>query len=307
VSGVRRWPGLRASTNAWPIKPLKATARNLFVRAGYHTAPSFMILGAQKAGTTALMRYLGQHPSIASPVLKEAHFFDVDPLYYGRGLDWYHRNFVLPHDLPAGGITGEATPEYLYYPATAARLHGYNPALKLIALIREPVARAYSAWNMFRQHHGNGLEKLLSDLRLYQPEVRDGLYRMLSKPVFPSFEEVVADEFELLERGGHELEPSFVRRGLYAQQLRRYLGLFARDQLLVIESRDLRSRLHETLDQVTAFLGVPAFDWSSVELGSIHERQYEAPIAEATANRLRDYYRPHNRELSELLGRDLSW
>lgn len=307
MSRVRRWAGLRASTNAWPIKPLKVAARNLCVRVGYHSSPSFIIVGAQKAGTTALLHYLSNHPRIAAPVLKEAHFFDVDPLYYGKGLGWYHRNFVLPHDLPTGGATGEATPEYLYYPAIPERLQRYNPQLKLIALIREPVGRAYSAWNMFRQHHADGRDKLLRELSPYQAEVREGLYRLLSEPTFPSFEQVVMNELDAIAKGSHELEPSFVRRGLYAEQLRRYFARFPREQLLVIDSRDLRHRLHETLGTVTTFLGQPAFDWSSVELGSVHERTYDAKMPEGVAARLRDFYRPHNLALEELIGRELAW
>ena len=102
--------------------------------------PSFLILGAQKAGTSSLYNYLRQHPSLRLPQKKEMHFFD---LYYMRGLKWYARQFPA-FVFNRTKKTGEATPYYLFHPAVAERVATALPNVKLIALLRDPTVRAFA-------------------------------------------------------------------------------------------------------------------------------------------------------------------
>ena len=109
----------------------------------------FIICGTQKGGTTALDRYLRMHPEICMADKKEVHFFDNDKFFIDQKPDYlkYHLNFS-PRDHHK--IIGEATPIYMYWKNSIKRMHNYNPDMKLIAVLRNPMDRAFSHWNMER-------------------------------------------------------------------------------------------------------------------------------------------------------------
>ncbi len=105
-----------------------------------------MILGAQKAGTTALYIYLAKHPEIVAAENKEPHFFDC-PFRYSQGIEYYHSLF--PYIDPKNPkITFDASGGYLANPSAYQKIYQYNPQLKLIVLLRNPIDRAFSAWNI---------------------------------------------------------------------------------------------------------------------------------------------------------------
>jgi hypothetical protein len=191
---------------------------------------TFVIAGVQKGGTTALFDYLGDYPDIALSDRKEVHFFD------NEGIDWtapdygaYHAHFP-PQD---GRPTGEATPIYMYWPNCLERMADYNPAMKLILTLRDPVERAWSGWRMETK---NGVET-----RPFAWCIREGRQRL----------------FET-EPWGHHREFSYVERGFYGEQLERLYALFPKDQVLVLTSGLLRNDRGAALAQVRAFLGLPA-------------------------------------------------
>ncbi|HEV2894458.1 MAG TPA: sulfotransferase, partial [Actinomycetota bacterium] len=117
--------------------------------AGLRLLPDYLIIGAQRAGTTSLHRYLIQHPGVRTTLrTKGVHFFDTA---YGRGMSWYASRF--PTKLTAWYVarrhgvelrTGEASPYYLFHPHVPARVAEHLPQVRLIALLRDPVGRAYS-------------------------------------------------------------------------------------------------------------------------------------------------------------------
>jgi hypothetical protein len=274
-------------------------------RLGYYSRPTFLIIGTQKGGTVALRKYLARHPNIVPAKKKEIGYFDQD-ISYRRGDCWYHGHFPLPHRLGRHGVTFEATPEYLYYPKAAQRIFSYDPALKLIVLLREPVGRAFSAWNMFRTlryEHPDSLRAILPEC---DPVLRESISQMLSGD-FPEFDQAVLDEIDGTLSGSAALEPSFVRRGLYHEQLLRYLKCFSREQILVLDSARLKRELGTVLPEVARFLGLPEFGALPADLPLFHVGQYEQQIAASTRGFLREFYRPHNDKLYELLGRDFGW
>jgi hypothetical protein len=103
------------------------------------------------------------------------------------------------------------------------------------------------------------------------------------------------------------LEPSYVRRGLYHEQLLRYLKCFARERILILDSARLKGDLGNVLPEVVQFLGLPAYPGYPVDLPLFHVGQYEQQIADRTRAFLREFYAPHNEKLCELLGRDFGW
>jgi hypothetical protein len=106
---------------------------------------SFIVIGVQKAGTTALHDYLADDPAIGLSDVKEVHYFDDETV------DWaapdygaYHAHFADD----GREIRGEATPIYVYWPNALDRIRAYNPAMRLILMLRDPVERAWSHWRM---------------------------------------------------------------------------------------------------------------------------------------------------------------
>ena len=196
----------------------------------------FMIVGAQKCGTTALAHFLSRHPGIGMAAQKEVHLFDA-PDYSG---DWspeeiderYRPSF---EHCPGAAIRGEATPIYMFLPEVARELERYNPELKLIVLLRDPVERAVSQYCMERDRGDEHLPLWLA---------------LLSEP------------FRLRRcRDAQQADSamrrhSYRRRGLYSLQLRNLYRYFDRSRVLVIRTPDLLQHHDAVLRQVFAFLGV---------------------------------------------------
>ncbi len=270
-------------------EPARAVLRNAVwaygkATSGIRPLPGFLILGAQKAGTTALYAYLRRHPHITGPSWKEVSFFDR---HWTRGESWYRGNF--PNVLRArGDLVGEASPSYLFHPLAPQRVVELVPDAKLIALVRNPVDRALSH---------------------YQHEVALG-----REPL--SFEDALAAEDERTAGQEERLvaEPGYFShawwnhtyqaRGRYAEQLGRWLEMFPREQLLVLPSEELLGEPEQAHSRVLDFLGAEPHRLDSYP--RVFEREYEAMSAETRAGLAAKFAEP-NRRLYELLGRDLGW
>lgn len=194
---------------------------------------NFLIAGVQKAGTTALNEFLSAHPYVFMPD-REIHYFDNEKI------DWNHPNYASYdrkfRTAPPHKIVGEKTPIYMYWANSIERIHAYNPAIKLIIILRDPVQRAYSHWKM---QVVKGLETLP-----FSNAIRTGRPRV-----------AIPKDIKYKDRRRY----SYVERGFYAPQLERIFKHFARDQVLLLEHSELKSDLVSTLDQITTFLNVPQF------------------------------------------------
>jgi hypothetical protein len=268
-----RWIGLLEAGRRVELRLRLREARAL---------PDAMVIGAMKCGTSSLHNYLAQHPQVIPPLRKEVHFFDVN---YSRGESWYRANFGRAGE---PGLNFESSPYYLYHPLAPERASRMVPQARLIVLVRDPVRRAYS-------HYWHERDKGRETL---------------------SFEDAVAAEpdrigidAERLARGEIEVSAahqhcSYLARGRYAEQIGRWLQFYPREQLLCLRFEDLAADPLAVLNQSLAYLGLPAM--ASARLEARNTRKYP-PIAPATAERLRQYFEPHNRALEALLGRPLGW
>ncbi len=267
--------------------PVRVVGRNAVWAFGRATArarplPDFLIIGAQKAGTTALYTYLRRHPAITGPSWKEVSFFDR---HYARGTRWYRGNLPLR---PRGRLVGEASPGYLFHPLAPERVAALLPGVRLIAILRNPVERAYSHY----QHEvALGREPLTFQdaLAAEQERLHGELERMVSEPTY--FSRAWWDH-------------TYVGRGLYAQQLERWLAVFSRDQLLVLTTDELAERSADAYARVLAFLGAP--EHSLDDYPRVFDRDYP-PMAEETRARLAEAFAEPNRRLAELLEADPDW
>jgi hypothetical protein len=270
-------------------EPARAVLRNAVWTYGRATAsarplPDFLIIGAQKAGTTALYAYLRRHPAITGPSWKEVSYFDR---HYGRGAAWYRGNF--PNRVRARGkLVGEASPSYIFHPLGPERVKALVPEARLVALVRNPVDRALSHY-----HHevALGREPLRFEDALDAEEDR-----------LRGEEERLAADPSYFSRAWWS--HAYKSRGRYAEQLERWLAVFPREQLLILPSADLGGEPERTHTQVLDFLGAAPHRLDAYP--RVYERQYEAMSPE-TRERLAAEFEAPNRRLYELLGRDLGW
>ena len=238
----------------------------------------FLIGGVQKAGTTALARYLAGHPQLALPQRKEAHVFD-DP---GFGADWdraridreYARHFDAGSD---DRLHGDATPIYLFHPTLVERIAAYNPAMSWIVLLRDPLERAISQY---------GMERARGDEH------------------WPLWAALLFERLRL--RGHHhDWSPasplrhwSYRARGDYGRQLRTLRAHFPDAQVLVLRSTELRVSHVQVLARICAFLGVRDFNPAPAEITAFEGEP--ARVSRATALLARWCLRRESREYRQL-------
>lgn len=198
--------------------------------------PTFLCLGAQKAGTTTLQLLLDMHVRVFLPPCKEVHYFS---LHYDRGTAWYANHF---HGATPEQCIGEITPYYLFHPEAPRRIHTLLPDVRLIVLLRDPVERALS--QVFHSQR-LGLEPLpLREALAAEARRLDGADRFLREP-----------------GGCHQShqEHSYVSRSRYVQQLDLYTSLFGAEQLLLLRSEDLYACPKQVWSSVQSFLELELF------------------------------------------------
>ncbi|MGM0598310.1 MAG: sulfotransferase domain-containing protein [Candidatus Rifleibacteriota bacterium] len=258
-----------------------------------------MIIGAEKSGTSSLHYYLDQHPLLDGSNPKELHYFDREK-YYNKNIIWYENHFC---SLRKKIKHFESTPNYIYYESIARNIKDLYPEIKLILLLREPIKRAYSAWNM----HKKFFESKKSPVSKFLPDGSSNpLYNYFYKnrSTFPSFEECI--QLELDEKVKNTKEPAIVRRGLYFDQIQNYLKYFSRDQLMILGIKDLKERKIETLNNLMKFLELPQFNWKRIDLTEINKRTYTQAMKSDTRKRLQDFYSEPNKKLFENFG-EINW
>jgi hypothetical protein len=246
--------------------------------------PDFVIVGAQRAGTTSLYNYLVQHPRILPARRKEVHFFDLNAF---RGRPWYARFFP---DVAERGdaLVGEATPYYLFHPLALKRLRAACPAAKLIVLLRDPVERALSHYFHERRL---GTEDLplahaleLESLRLEGEAAkirRDGRYNSFN-----------------------HMHYSYVSRGHYKAALEALFALFPREQVAVVKSEALYADPATTVADVVGFLGL---DPAPAMAFTPYNAARREPVDEGLYRQLRRHFDEANAGLTELAGEAFVW
>ncbi len=237
----------------------------------------FLIAGAQKCGTSALNRYLYAHPKLCMPKEKEVHFFDDEINFASKTVDYarYHSCFS---PRPWHRLCGEATPDYMYWYSAPRRIWEYNPKMKFIIMLRNPVDRAFSAWNM----------------------------EVLRRREFLSFQEAIRTE----SRRTKEVLPfqhrvyAYVDRGFYTDQIRRIWNFFPKEQTLFLKSERLKDEYQNTLDRVCDFLGVTKMPHTKPQI--VNARPYATSIADEDRAYLQELFEFEIRDLEQMLDWDCS-
>lgn len=257
-----------------------------------HMTPDVMIIGAMKCGTTSLFRYLEGHPDFLGPKMKEIHYFDFK---YDKGIEWYRRQFPTKLKKMKCGlkgqriITGEASPYYMFHPHACKRIASVLPNVKLIALLRNPVDRAYS-------HYQNEIRHEREHLKF--EEAIDAEPNRLAGEI----EKMLDDEFYFSFHHGHH---SYLARGIYVEQIKVWHTLFPKKQLLILDSETFFENPLRGFDRVCSFLELSPFRIK--EFKTHNAGEYKQQIPAKLRKRLSDYFNPHNEDLYNYLGTKFEW
>ncbi len=281
----------RARKAAWKasVVNLRRVAR---LTAGARPLPEFLIVGTQRGGTTSLHHYLTQHPGVLPARLtKGVHWFDEA---FDRPESWYRANFPTTlarrraaRRLGYQPVTGESSPYYLFHPHVPARIASVMPEARLVAVLRDPVARA---WSHYQHNVARGMEDLtFADALDAEPARLAGAEERLAEP----------NAVDLGHRRG-----SYVARGRYLEQLERCWAELGKDQVLVLFTEDLDRDPGPTLERAWTFLGLPAAPPPAARRWN---QQPPADLPDGTRERLEAAFAEPDRLLAGRLGVDLPW
>ena len=252
--------------------------------------PDFIVIGVGRGATTTLHHNLSKNPCLFSASYDETGFFDDN---YHLGLNWYRslfptkfiKNKTIKNHKKF--LSYEVTPTYIRRPWTAKRIKKTLPNVKLIAILRNPVDRAYSHYNM---------------------SISEGNYKN-------SFEDVVnknlkeLKELSSYDKGSDEyfkifVENSHISRGFYAEQLKIWLNIFDDKQIHITSTENLASNPQKTFSNIFNFLEIP--DYKLEKLENKRKGNY-LPMEKDIREKLLNYFKPYNEELFELIGKKFNW
>ena len=270
--------------------------------------PDFLILGVQKSATTTLFDVLNNLDGFSGSSHKELHFFDNDHNYQ-KGMAHYFGFFDAEKNI----VKFEATPSYIYSREAPERIFNSFGSMKFVVMLRDPVKRCFSAWNMFRAFKSNKdvaqniYETFIKNMN---SGAKESLRDLLFAQNFPTFEQCVSDDVFRRQENDLNEEPSFVRRGFYYEQIKRYLEFFNLQDFLFLEQEDFARNASENITRVCDFLGVDSvFDSASIQKIS-NKGDYDGVALDAytdTFLKLYELYREPNKELFALIGKEYPW
>ena len=266
--------------------------------------PEVLVIGAQKSGTSAVYEYLSKHPQLVPSSVKEINYFSCN-CRYSQGTQFYHSHF--PRVLSSKILPFEASPSYLHNDVAYKRIYSYNPNIKLIAILRNPIERAYSAWNMYRQRYQINREWFFKDWAQYC-DGNGKVYARRNDAALFNFKDFILNELDEAGKGvPNFIESPVLSHGLYYTQLMRFMSLFNRDQLMIIYSNELKHSTFSTLRVIEEWLGINFFDWPEEITKPVFGGVYIGSIDGESKSLLEDYYAEDNKHLIQLTGKNHDW
>jgi hypothetical protein len=297
---------LRATTGL-VVRPTQPAWEQLARRAAYwglvsagrplyraRMLPSFLIVGAERCGTSSMYEVLRWHPAVFSAILprKEVHYFDYK---HQHPLSWYQCHFPLragaaraARHAGAAPVAFEASPTYMCHPLAPERIARDLPGVKLLVMLRDPVARAYSS-HVMRVGWGVETESFERALELEDSRLAGEAERMVADPAYTGY---------------NWRHFAYRARGQYAEQLENLERLFGRDRIHVVDSADFFATPGRVYDEVVDFLGLPHAGHPEFDPPRTRSR---SPMPDSVRKALEEHYRPHDERLTAWLGHEPSW
>jgi Sulfotransferase domain len=234
--------------------------------------PTFLIIGAAKAGTTSMFKYLKDHAEVFMAAAKELHYFDA---YHANGDEWY-----LSHFKSSKKALGEASPIYCFYPEAIKKIHDFDPALKLIFLLRNPIDRAISHyWMEFNVHRREKMPMLEAFMK--EKERIEGTKGTNNDSIIRIY--------------------SYKSRGDYHSQLDAIYKLFPKEQVLILQIEEFEKDPQTSYDRICDFIGV---SHDSPEFKKHFSGNYSKDTDPEVLTHLREHFKGPNQALFDKYGID---
>ena len=253
------------------------------ITASSRVLPDFIIIGTVRSGSTSLYYNICEHPSVVEAAYDEIGYFDSN---YHLGENWYRSMFPTQKIMnkiredTGYSITGEDTPFYFWKKEVAERISLDIPKTKIIVILRNPVDRAYSNYNLAVRENN---EKL-------------------------TFEEAIQEEMEFLSKNSF-LETvnrfrSYLTKGVYVNQIIPWLEIFPRDQFHFLSIEQMKSEPVDTLNQIFKFLSIPNYNIPTPQRRKVTNYK---KMNDRTREQLIEYYKPHNEKFFETIKQKFEW
>jgi hypothetical protein len=292
------WETARRSAPGRAVTELgkRALRRSAMLDPRDRPAPDFLVIGSKRGGTTSLWAYLSEHPGVLplfprAEKIKGTYFFDEQ---WGRGTDWYLSHFPtrarrekVAQELGYRPVSGEASPYYLFHPLAPERARQVAPDALVIAVLRDPVERAYSHWKE-RRNHTEALP-FEDALRAEAERTAGEEQRILDDPTYISFP---------------HRHQTYVAQSRYSPMLRRWFDVYGRDSVLVEAAETFYADPAAFLGRITDRLGLPTV--TGIDL-SPRNAEPSAAMTDEARSFLEAELRPDIEETQRLLGRELPW
>tara|TARA_Y100000996_G_scaffold411235_1_gene395003 strand:+ start:2012 stop:2848 length:837 start_codon:yes stop_codon:yes gene_type:complete len=268
---------------------LRSTYHQFFKRgisgitASKRVLPNFIIVGTVRSGSTSLYYNICEHPSVISAAYDEIGFFDSN---YHLGINWYRSMFPTEKEMSevknktGSSLTGEDTPFYFWKEEAIKRIFDTIPNIKIIAIFRNPIDRAYSNYNL-------GLRAKTEELE---------------------FEDAIDEEIKFLRkhtfRESIDRRRSYISKGMYEKQMELWLNVFPRKQIHILSTEDMQKYPKYTLQKIFKFLELKEYNIKNPQKQK--QAKYEK-MNEETRKKLLEFYEPHNEKFFEVIQKRFDW
>jgi len=248
--------------------------------------PNFFVIGVVRSGTTSLFHYLNQHPNISGALYDELGYFDDN---YHLGVNWYKSLFPTIFTKKriqkehGKFLSFDDTPFYVYNPQVVRRIHENFPNAKMILLLRNPIDRAYSNYNL------PNFTKLTFE-EIIQNEIDE----------INNIDLDSKDESYLVNDFYEKILP----RGLYAKQLEYWYKIFPKEKIFIQSSEEFANNTHDVLNEIFDFLGI-----KQVKIPDITKQNVRKipPMKQNTRDYLIEFFKPYNESLYKLINKKFNW
>ena len=262
-----------------------------FLTSSFRHLPHFLIIGTSKAGKHSVLSYLNQHPDIKAGTKHNVGIYYFDTTFEYKSLSWYKSHF--PSKFSKFKIIGEASGTYLNHPLAPERIKKILPQAKLINFFRNPVDRAYSAYNHSSKF---GLEHSSFDVAIESEIKRINLMHDNPESIINNVDSV------------NFLQFSYLRHGHYALNLENWFNYFKKNQFMHFSTEDLDQNYDEIMNSLFIFFNLSKINLKKEDRKNIGVGKGKYPsMNEKTRDFLIDYYKPHNEKLYNLIGKKFDW
>jgi len=258
-----------------------------YITSSLRVLPDFFVIGVVRSGTTSLFHYLNQHPNIAGASYDELGYFDDN---YHLGISWYKSLFPTIFTKKriekehGKFLSFDDTPFYIYNPLVAKRIQNDFPDSKMILLLRNPIDRAYSNYNLVE-----------NSKQTFEEVINQEIHEI---------ENITTEENENEFYLVNNFYEKILTRGFYAKQLKYWYKIFPKEKILIESSEEFSKNTHNTLNKIFNFLEIKEFTIKDI---SKHNVRKFPPMKQKTRDDLIEFFKPYNESLYKLINKKFDW